>query len=377
MWSRRSARPGNAFHASFVDGAFLEIVGPEDEAYRVEFIDTASDEVIHRDHIRTNHWVRTARQYFTAWRIDAYRERDNALVFSHPFRCRGRRVYVALESKALGDTLAWFPAIEAFGQRHGCAIICSTFMNDLFRGQYPHFTFVEPATTVHDLYAMYRLGWFYRADGGIDRDRNVKDFRRQPLAESAFDILGLPYAEARPRVRRSTDPRPLAAPYVCLGIHATAQAKYWNNADGWPQVIGFLRAKGYRVLLLSREGLEYMGNRVPDGVTVVPEGPLDRVILHLQHAAMFIGVGSGLAWLAWAVGCPTCLISGFSLPYTEMQDCIRISPRTEACTGCFNRHRLDAGDWNWCPEHGGTPRMFECTRDITGTQVIEAIRDRL
>jgi autotransporter strand-loop-strand O-heptosyltransferase len=120
-----------------------------------------------------------------------------------------------------------------------------------------------------------------------------------------------------------------------------------------------------------------MGNTVPDGVTALPPGPLEEVLRHLQHAALFIGVGSGLAWLAWAAGCPTCLVSGFSLPYTEMADCIRISPPPGVCTGCFNRHPLDAGDWSWCPEHRDTPRMFECTRAITGAQVIAAIRERL
>ncbi len=377
MRSRTSAAPGNSFRTSFVDGAFLEIVGPVDEAYRVDFIDIATDDVVHHGEIRTNHWIRTARQYFTPWHIDAYRVRDDTLAFSHRFDCRGRHVYVALESKALGDTLAWFPAIEAFRQHHGCAVTCSTFMNDLFRARYPDLTFVEPGTTVHDLYAMYRLGWFYLPDGRIDHDRNVRDFRRQPLGESAYDILGLPYMETRPRLREVGGPRPLEQRYVCVAIHATAQAKYWNNAAGWSQVIRFLHDKGYRVLLLSKEGAEYMGNKAPGGVTVVPEGPIDQVIRYLQHAAMFIGVGSGLAWLAWAVGCRTCLISGFSLPYTEMRDCIRISPRPGVCTGCFNTHRLEPDDWSWCPEHKGTPRMFECTREISGDQVIEAIRDHL
>ena len=377
MWSRRSASPANTFHASFVDGAFLEIVGPEDETYRVDFIDTSTGEVVHRGHIRNNHWIRTARQYFTVWKIDAYRARDGVLAFSHRYDCRGRRVYIAVESRALGDTLAWFPSIEAFGRLHGCSITCSTFMNDLFRTGHPDLTFVEPGTTVHDLYAMYRLGWFYLPDGGIDRDRNIGDFRRQPLGESAYDILGLPYVETRPRIGRMDDPRPLEQRYVCLAVHATAQAKYWNNVDGWPQVVRFLHDKGYRVLLLSKEGAEYMGNRAPPGVTLVPEGPMEQVIRYLQHAAMFIGVGSGLAWLAWAVGCRTCLISGFSEPYTEMRDCIRIFPRTQVCTGCFNRFRLDAADWNWCPEHKDTPRMFECTRTITGAQVVEAIRPHL
>jgi FkbM family methyltransferase len=31
---------------------------------------------------------------------------------------------------------------------------------------------------------------------------------------------------------------------------------------------------------------------------------------------------------------------------------------------------LDAGDWNWCPLHKNTDRMFECTKEITSEMVI-------
>ena len=93
----------------------------------------------------------------------------------------------------------------------------------------------------------------------------------------------------------------------------------------------------------------------------------------LGRGALFVGVGSGLSWLAWTVGCRTCVISGFSLPYSEMTDCIRVMPPVGVCTGCFNRARLDPNDWRWCPDHAGSPRQFECTRAITPAQVIDAI----
>jgi len=68
------------------------------------------------------------------------------------------------------------------------------------------------------------------------------------------------------------------------------------------------------------------------------------------------------------------LISGFSEKYTEFSDCIRIgTDKKYACHGCFNIHRLDAGDWEWCPEHKNTPRMFECTKTIKPETVINEI----
>lgn len=363
----------NTCHFHFVDGAFFEVLGNIEERYRVQFVNAETGEVIHEDVIGTNHWVRTARKFFTSWEIRVTRAHDDSPAFEHRYDCREQRVYAALESKSLGDTLAWLPAVEEFRQKHGCRMICSTFMNNLFREVYPEIEFVEPGTTVHHLYAMYRIGLFYLDDGRPDLNCNVGIVREQPLGQAAFDILGLEYREIRPALRPVDLLRPLPGKFVCIGPHATAQAKYWNNPCGWSEVIDFLTARGYQVVLLSREGMDYMGNRVPENVVSVPDGPIETIINYLRHATLFIGVGSGLSWLSWAVGCKTCLISGFSYPYTEPADLIRIFPEQGVCTGCFNRSRLDPNDWNWCPDHQGTDRMFECTRSISAQQVITAI----
>ena len=122
-----------------------------------------------------------------------------------------------------------------------------------------------------------------------------------------------------------------------------------------------------------------MGNAYPKGVTrPLGEATLANTINYLTHAKMFIGVGSGLSWLAWAVGTPVTLISGFSSPTSEMQDpnVIRIF-NSGSCNSCFNKHRLDAGDWNWCPEHEDTPRHFECHKVITSDKVLKLIDNEI
>ena len=96
-----------------------------------------------------------------------------------------------------------------------------------------------------------------------------------------------------------------------------------------------------------------------------------------MNAKAFIGLGSGLSWLSWAVDCPTILISGFSEAYSEFEDCERISAPADKCGGCFNFTRLDAGDWEWCPEHKDSPRHFECTKSITSQIVIDAVDRQL
>jgi hypothetical protein len=71
------------------------------------------------------------------------------------------------------------------------------------------------------------------------------------------------------------------------------------------------------------------------------------------------------------------LVSGFSEDYTEMQDIFRVGAPAGKCAGCFNSHRLDPADWNWCPVNKGTVRQFECSRDITADRVIAALKEAL
>jgi len=196
------------------------------------------------------------------------------------------------------------------------------------------------------------------------------------MQKTAADILGLEYQQVRPKINVPKREPSIKGKYVCIGIHSTAQSKYWNNSGGWQKVVDRLKSNGYEVVLITKESGTYMGNVPPKGI-IDRSGslPLSERINDLSHADFYIGLGSGLSWLAWAVGTPTVLISGFSTPNTEFtgDDVERIfNPAT--CNGCFNRLRLDAGDWNWCPDHKDTPRMFECTKSISADLVIEKMK---
>ena len=94
----------------------------------------------------------------------------------------------------------------------------------------------------------------------------------------------------------------------------------------------------------------------------------------MMNAEFFIGIGSGLSWLNWALNKKTILISGFSAPFSEFKDCERIFTSTSnACNSCYNKVRLNAGDWEWCPEHKNTDRQFECTKTINPTMIFNSI----
>lgn len=99
------------------------------------------------------------------------------------------------------------------------------------------------------------------------------------------------------------------------------------------------------------------------------------IIEILTESDVFIGVGNGLSWLAWACGTPVVLISGFSEAFTEMKDCIRISAPSNVCRGCFNKYTLNKEDWHWCPVHKGTDRQYECSKTINSEVVIQKLME--
>jgi autotransporter strand-loop-strand O-heptosyltransferase len=356
----------------FVGNPFLEITGNVEDNYDVRFYD--GEELIHQTTLKNNMWTKVNRKYYTDWNVIVFN--GNGLkIYEKDINLYNERVYIALGSKSLGDTLAWIPYVEEFRKKHNCKLIVSTFLNDLFIEGYPEITFVKPGENVDNLYAMYELGWYYNSEGDIDYNRTPNNFRIQPLQKTASDILGLDYIEFKPKLKLIE--AVALSKKVGIAIHGTAQSKYWNNEKGWQEVVDYLNDLGYEVMLYSVENDGYMGNYHPKGINQFPKSSLQDVIYDLQTCEFFIGIGSGLSWLAWSVGLPVVLISGFSEEYTETQKNTYRVINKNVCTGCFNSHRLDAGDWNWCPINKGTEKHFECHKSITGEMVINQIKKLL
>jgi autotransporter strand-loop-strand O-heptosyltransferase len=360
----------NKVYYHFVKGPFVEIKGQKKAEYNVEFVDGKSNKVLFKSTIGNNCWCKCNIEYFVDWKILIYE--NGKLWAEYNYEPEGKKIYVALDSRALGDTLAWFPYLEEFRKKHNCKLVASTFMNDFFSNEYADIEFIKPGDTATDLYAMYCIGLFYNDDDSINLFKNPIDPKKVTLQKMCSDILGLEYKEIKPKLQRKNPPLEKIK-QVCIGVFGTAQSKFWNNPTGWQDVVNWLNDKGYTVRLISKEGDDYMGNKLPNGIIKHPNGPIELVMDELKKSKAFIGIGSGLSWLSWALDTPTVLVSGFSYDWAEMQDCIRITAPKGKCEGCFNRLRLNAGDWNWCPDHKGTERQFECTKSITSEMVINEL----
>lgn len=348
-------------------GAYLEMNCLTEKNIHVDFIDRTDgyDRNVYGLNMISNRWSKSNTSFYRKWRIKVSGDDDQ--IFD--FEPKGKNVLIAFHSSSLGDSIAWIPYVEEFRKKHDCIMHCSTYQNHLFESVYKDIIFIKPDTQLDNLYATYDIGWFSPPWGG-NRDQHPNDYRVIPLQQTATDILGLPYHEIIPKITIPNKERPIKEKYVVIAEHSTANAKYWQYKNGWQTLVDWLNRQGLKVMVISKQGtiLKNVLNETGDR-------PIEARINQINHSEFMITIGSGLAWVAWAVGKKVVMISGFSKPFCEFKtNCIRIH-NNDVCNGCFNdlRYEFDRGDWNWCPVHKGTDRQFECTKNITPEMVIESI----
>ena len=342
-------------------------------SYRVRFTDLDTSSILY-DAEASGALVTSTKKYYIRFRVEIWK--DGALLLTHDLDLTGKTVHIRFPVGTLGDILAWFPYAEEFRKKHGCKVYCSMSgkLAELFRPAYPKIHFIPPGEVPKDCYATYYMGIFFPAD---DRFHQPTDFRVIGLALNIPYILGLEVVERRPRLTPAKK-RLIAEPYVCIAAQSTSQAKYWNNPRGWIETIDFLKALGYRVLCIDKEKCHGSGRHwhtIPYGCEdFTGDRPLQERIDLLGHADFFIGLSSGLSWLAWGAGAPVVMISGFTLPYNEFYTPYRVI-NFHVCNGCWtdSSEEFSHADFGWCPRHAGTEREFECTRFISSGQVCQTI----
>jgi autotransporter strand-loop-strand O-heptosyltransferase len=324
--------------------------------------------------------VNSAKRWFVRFRLVV--SRNGATVLQHEFYARGRNVIVQFPVGTLGDVLAWFPYAVKFLEKHDCQLTCvmSGLIIPILKAAYSSINFVTPEEMVaqklaETAYATYYLGLFF---DDASCDWQPTDFRPVGLHRTAGFILGVDPTERAATLALPDESRPIAEPYVCIAVQASTQSKCWNHPTGWHEVVAHLKRLGFRVVCIDQKRVNGGGlawNHIPHGVEdETGDRPLAERARWLRHASAFIGLSSGLSWLAWAAGCPVLLISGFTHPDNEFKTPYRVI-NWHTCNSCWNdpHHRFDHKDFLWCPRHAGTPRQFECTRLITAKHVIATL----
>jgi autotransporter strand-loop-strand O-heptosyltransferase len=347
-----------------------------DHGWRVRLSDIETGNILFDTEIKAGR-VNSTKRYFVRIRVEVWAEGREVLV--HDYQARDREVLIQFPVGTLGDSLGWVPYAIKFKELHNCRLTCALGekLIPLLSSAYRDVTFIPHEEVKPErYYATYSMGLFFDDKDGMHQPC---DFRHVGLHRTAGYILGVDPTEIPPRLKLEDRSRPIPEPYVCIGVQSTTQCKYWNNPHGWHEIVVFLKEAGYRVICIDQKpthGHGLIWNHIPHGVEdETGDRPLQERARWLKHAEFFVGLSSGLSWLAWASGIPVVLISGFTHPTNEFDTPYRVI-NYHACNSCWNdvRVRFDHKDFLWCPRHKDTSRQFECTRLITGEQVKGAIK---
>ena len=317
------------------------------------------------------------RKYFIQYRLEIIERTTGKMLACHDYHCVGKRVMIVIPDGGLGDNLAWLPYVEAFRVEHRADVtcVCGEWLIRLVKEQYPelHFVPLDSQPPCEGFYASYYCATFPK-DRMSWRPSEHQYFGMQG---SVAQILGVRQVPRRTRLKLDA-PRPIPEPFVVISTLATNPAKFWNFPDGWNQVCRYLKRLGFRVLDIDRDhdvliaGQRYSMPSEAEDFTGFK--PLSERIALLQHASFFIGLPSGLSWLAWCCRVPVVMIAGFTHEGSEFPTPYRVFNQN-FCHGCWNDTSCfyDQKAPVWCPRHLGTPREIECTKTITTAMVVTQI----
>lgn len=306
--------------------------------------------------------------YFIHWQVEIFR--DNEKIFEHIFDPAEQKVLIFMRSSALGDNLALLPYVREFQEKHNCELYLWIVpeMRELVKVLYPE---IKQVTNLsYDYYAT-----FYVATVLGNVSPLPMDGRMMPLDRQGGIVLGSENIPQLPKFS-PTAYRRIVEPYVCIAVQASSPAKSWLYPNGWDIVIDYLKSLGYRVLCIDKNSVETSDNytikRPESAEDFTGNISLVERANMLYYADFFIGLGSGLSWLANAVNCPVVLIAGFSQNWYEFFTPYRVR-NIFVCNGCFNDGRAPVFAVETCWRYKGTARELECQKKISPRQVLNAI----
>jgi len=280
-----------------------------------------------------------------------------------------------VESRSIGDNIAAVPYLDMY-REEGTELYVAINDNLIpyFEKEYPLTKFVSRDFVADDTQIL------------------LYDFNQSVQSGYAAQLGFNPAPYIRPRMTPSRGIRPIKSKYVTIGVHSTAQLKYWNHPSGiktqpestnWNELCGMLRKSGYTPVVVEKDemfGVPPFRNGLPGKANKKWGQSFNESMNLIYHSEFYIGISSGMSWVAHAMGKPVAMIANFTEDWNEfdlsLPDYKRITDKS-VCHGCWNKinieHGFDPGDWYWCPKS----KNFECHTSITPERVFEEIKDWL
>ena len=295
-----------------------------------------------------------------------------------------RKILIEAKNLSIGDTVASMPYISKFQEVNSEDKIIVLIREGLvshFQPVYSNLEYVkEDSNEIFDKVIHLRYNY------------------NKPIQVGYAEQMGFinpPYI--RPNISIPDGERPIKNKYVAIGIHSTAQLKYWNHPLGkrvqrespyWNDLCGMIRKEGLTPVVVEQHEMfgakesDFYKNGLPSKANKKYGQPFTDSMNLIYHAEFYIGLSSGMSWVAHAMGKPVAMIANFTEDWNEfdlsLADYIRITNKN-VCHGCWNmvdkEFEYDPfADWYWCPRNKGTDKQFECHTSITPQDVFDEIK---
>lgn len=371
----------NEFIFDFNDGVQI-LAPPKSRKLKYTVTDMSGKRGVFRGELDRdeNLWTvgRVNYKMYVPWRVELETEDGEKLV--HDLDLTGKPVLIDLSKGALGDSVAWMPAAAEFHRKWGgMTWVClRKEWCCLYRGVYPELMIITPDEAneikAQDTYARYTVAV---CGYEVSEFYECVDFRRNNLLLHADMILGVDSGGKPPKIGLPFTPHWHGndSREIYIATRASRKCKEWNNPGGWDRLVKELTDRGFRVICIDADN-QNLPFRTIDrtGKTALINRAED-----LKGARLFIGLPSGLSWLAWACGVPVVLISGFTdvvrpeaerLRYPEFDTPWRVSAPEGCCRNCWmDCDQRETKRFDGCYWH----KNNECTREITPEMVLREV----
>ena len=269
-------------------------------------------------------------------------------------------VLLHFDSFCLGDTICFSSLIDCFIDYHKPEYVyVSTFFPHLLKSNNPKYEFIN--ANQDKFYEVDKL-----LDVGYDKKKMSHTFGGMFYA--AKDTMKLPQSTKPVKPPVIPKERKIIQNKVTIGPETIKEISQWNynGIDGWQEVVNALHNGFYSVYNVSYENTMNLQNVIG----IHGHDDINVAIDHIISSKFFVGLSSGLSWLAWAYDVPVVMISNFTRKENEF-DCFRVD-NTSICNSCFN---IFPNIKSKCPLFLGTERENECHNLITPQDVINKINE--
>jgi autotransporter strand-loop-strand O-heptosyltransferase len=274
----------------------------------------------------------------------------------------GKEILMHFDSFCLGDTICFSSYIDTFLEFHKPKkVIISTFFPHLFKSTDDRYEFIN---------ANQKLKLTIDKLLDVGYDKNSLEDTKGGMMYAAKRTMLLPQETKPGKCPVIPYERKVIPNKIAIAPESLKKIAQWNffGNYGWQQLVNEIVNSGFVVSNVSYENTMSLKN-----VTGFHGHDDIRVALNeILSSRVFVGLSSGLAWLAWAYGVPVVMISGFTKEHNEF-DCFRVVNKF-SCNGCFN---LFQNIQSTCPLFLGTERENECHKSITPQMVINKINEVL